>query len=65
MAKLPIAAWGFLLAGLLFFIAALLPLFGGRPLNAAFLGAGGAGVVFVVLGGVQLHRFRGRGDGSS
>ena len=46
--------------GILSFVVALLPFFAGRPLNAPFLGAG---VVFVILGGVQIRRLRKRSDG--
>ena len=48
-----IAPLGFLLAAVLFVIAALLPLARRQPLNAAFLGVA---VLFGVLGGVAWRR---------
>ena len=60
MAKRPFAAWGILFVGILSFVAALLPLFAGRSLNVTFLGAG---VVFVIIGGVQIRRHRERSGG--
>lgn len=42
-----IAPFGFIAAGLLFWVAALVPLAKGRPLNAAFIPVG---VVFFILG---------------
>jgi hypothetical protein len=48
-----IAPLGFLLAAVLFVIAALLPVARGRPLNAAFFGVA---VIFGVLGGVAWRR---------
>jgi hypothetical protein len=51
-----IAPAGFFLAGVLFFVAAIIPAFKGRPLNPAFIPVG---VVFAVLGIVtwrKVHR---------
>ena len=49
MAQPRIAAWGFAFAGVMFFLAALIPLFLGRSLNAVFLPLG---LVFLILAGI-------------
>lgn len=51
-----IAPVGFLLAGVLFVIAAVIPLLKGKSLNAAFIGVG---AMFVVLGAVALNKSNG------
>jgi hypothetical protein len=61
MAQRPVAAYGFLLAGVLFVAIGLLPLLRERPLNISTLAVG---VVCVALGGALLRRFRGRSSGS-
>ncbi len=63
MAKRNVASVGFifLLAAALFVLAAVVPTFGGRPLNAAFLGIA---VVFFVLG-VVTKRKSGGSSGSA
>jgi len=48
-------AFSLILAAALFELAAILPMIGGRPLNAAFLGVG---VVFLVLGLARLKGAR-------
>lgn len=48
-----IAPAGFLLAGVLFVVAAVLPMFRGQQLNAAFLPLG---IVFAILGFVMWRK---------
>lgn len=48
-----IAPVGFFVAGVVFVIAAIVPVFRGEPMNAAFLPLG---VVFAILGGVTWRR---------
>ena len=48
-----LAPLGFLFAGFLFVVAAVIPALTGRSLNAAFLGVG---VMFFVLGVVTLRK---------
>ena len=50
-----IAPLGFLLAGVLFLAAAVIPTFRGQPLNAAFLPLG---IVFGILGLVTWRKAR-------
>ena len=52
----------FLLAAALFELAAVLPMIRGRPLNAAFFGAG---LLFLVVGVVKLKASKGTHDGSN
>jgi hypothetical protein len=55
-----IAPFGFGLAGVLFFIAAVMPALRGESLNAAFLAVG---VIFLVLGiGIWRRTSRGPGE---
>jgi hypothetical protein len=54
-----IAAWGFAFAGVLFFFAALIPLFFGRGLNVAFLPLG---LLFLILAGTFGKKKIGAGD---
>lgn len=46
MAQARIVMWGFVVAGVLFFVAALLPLLGGGRMNAVFFPVG---LVFLIL----------------
>lgn len=55
-----LVALTFILAAALFELAAVLPMIRGRQLNAAFLGVG---VVFLVLGLVQLKASKVTHDG--
>ena len=50
-----IAPLGFLLAGVLFLVAAVVPTFRGQPLNATFLPLG---VVFIVLGFIMWRKMQ-------
>lgn len=56
-----IAPLGFILAGLLFLVAAIIPTIREQPLNAAFLGVG---TLFSILG-VVAWRKSGSGTSSS
>jgi hypothetical protein len=55
-----IAPAGFIAAGVLFVIAAVVPLAKGRPLNATFIPLG---VVFFILGAAMWRKVK--SDGSS
>lgn len=56
-----IAPGGFIAAGVLFVIAAFLPLAKGRPLNATFIPIG---VVFFILGAALWKKVKSDGDSS-
>lgn len=56
-----IAPFGFIAAGVLFVIAAVVPLAKGRPLNVVFIPVG---VVFFILGAVLWRKARSDGDSS-
>jgi hypothetical protein len=55
MAQPKIAVWGFLLTGVLFVVAALIPLVRGGSLNATFLALS---VVFFILGAAVAKKNR-------
>lgn len=50
-----IAPLGFIAAGVLFLVAAVVPLAKGRPVNAAFIPVG---VIFFVLGAALLKKVK-------
>jgi len=56
-----IAPAGFIAAGVLFVIAAVVPLAKGRPLNAVFIPVG---VVFFILGAALWRKVRSDGNSS-
>lgn len=55
MSRTKVAVWLFAVTAILSFVAALLPLIRGRPLNVVFLGCG---VVFLALAVVRAKQNR-------
>lgn len=59
MAQARIVMWGFVVAGVLFFVAALLPLLGGGRMNAVFFPVG---LVFLILAAAKAKEKRAPDD---